>query len=102
MSKLLKKHKLMYVLFPISATINFILSFFRPHTDYGNGIYSYGFPSPFLIYRDQAFYHNLNSNKPFSFNIDLLQLLINVLLTYFFMYIVYKFANLIYVIIKGR
>ena len=101
MNRIFKDDKFVHILFPISAILNFLLSFISPYDDYGNGMFSYGFPSPFLYYRSREFYYTLNSDTPFSFNIDLLQLIINILITYIFVRIVYKCLNAGFTIIKG-
>ena len=91
MSKLVR-YKLIY----ISLILNFILTFILPHNDYGNGVYSSGFPSPFLYYRSHIFYSNSGSlGRSFPLTVDLLQFFINISLTFVFVYFIYRIITFV-------
>ena len=86
--KLTRKNK---ILLAIAIIIKFSLTFLFPKQhEHMEHVYLYGIPDPFFTLYSREFHIMLNSNVPFTFSFNPLQMLVNILIIYFLLWLLDK------------
>ena len=84
------------VLLIVAIALKLILTGFFPQYGFNENVRLYGFPSTFFTLYTRQFHVDINSPMQFTFTIDLLQFIVNIISLYLILWGIWKLLNFFY------